>query len=187
MATHYKPTSDEVREARLFAKLTQQQSADMCLVTANTWARYEQGLTQMPAPIWKLFEYALTLQEIQGKTVEKKITVYEQRKLDKEAEEQRRAELEAKHAQKIAEREQAELAKREALLPVFDEWMGKLRKRFGNVIRDFENYEKSHELEMAIYQMEKLYTQYKDEVDAINNGTYREESMVEEELKGWTL
>jgi transcriptional regulator with XRE-family HTH domain len=187
MATHYKPTADEVRGARLFAKLTQQQSADMCQVTANTWARYEQGLTQMPAPVWKLFEYALTLQEIHGKKIEKKVTVYEQRKLDREAEAQRQAELEAKYAQKVAEREQEEMDRREELLPRFDELMGKLRKRFGHVIKDFENYEQSHELAMAIHHMEKMYTQYKDEIEAMNNGTYVEESWADEEFKGWML
>jgi hypothetical protein len=65
--------------------------------------------------------------------------------------------------------------------------MGTLRKRFGHVIRDFENYEASHELAMAIHQMEKLYSQYRDEVDASNKGTYREESMLDEELKDWTI
>jgi transcriptional regulator with XRE-family HTH domain len=59
MSKFYQPTPREVKEARLFAKLTQSESAELCLITSNTWARYEQGLTQMPAPIWKLFEYAI--------------------------------------------------------------------------------------------------------------------------------
>lgn len=59
MSKFYQPTPKEVKEARLFANLTQSESAELCLITANTWARYEQGSTQMPAPIWKLFEYAI--------------------------------------------------------------------------------------------------------------------------------
>lgn len=63
MSKYYQPTPKEVREARLFANLTQQECAELCLITGNTWARYEQGLTQMPAPIWKLFEYAIAHKE----------------------------------------------------------------------------------------------------------------------------
>jgi len=59
MGKFYQPTPKEVKEARLFANLTQAESAELCLVTANTWARYEQGASQMPPPIWKLFEYAI--------------------------------------------------------------------------------------------------------------------------------
>lgn len=59
MSKFYQPTPKEVKEARLFANLTQAESAELCLVSANTWARYEQGASQMPPPIWKLFEYAI--------------------------------------------------------------------------------------------------------------------------------
>jgi transcriptional regulator with XRE-family HTH domain len=89
MARYYQPTKEEVKEARLSANITQQECADMCMVTSNTWARYEQGMTKMPAPVWKLFEYALAHSMVENKP--KKLTVYEQRRLDK----QREADIEA--------------------------------------------------------------------------------------------
>lgn len=51
----YTPTPKEIREARIASDLTQKACADMCLVTVNSWARYEQGKMQMSPPIWELF------------------------------------------------------------------------------------------------------------------------------------
>ena len=51
----YTPTPKEIREARISSDLTQKACADMCLVTVNSWARYEQGKMQMSPPIWELF------------------------------------------------------------------------------------------------------------------------------------
>jgi transcriptional regulator with XRE-family HTH domain len=183
MAKYYSPTPEEIRSLRARLSFTQTEMAEFLMCSTNAYCKWEQGVTKMYPVVWNAVQIVVA----QAEPKEKKITVYEQRKLDKEAEEQRKAELEAKHAQKIAEREQAEMAKRDDLLPIFDEWMGKLRKRFGHVIRDFENYEKSHELEMAIHQMERLYEQYKTEVDASNNFDTYGESSLDEELKDWTL
>lgn len=55
MAKYYIPTADEVRNARIDTKLTQQAAAELCMTQPNTWARYEQGRIQMPAPVWELF------------------------------------------------------------------------------------------------------------------------------------
>jgi transcriptional regulator with XRE-family HTH domain len=55
MTKYYQPTADEIRNARIDTKLTQQTAAELCLITPNSWARYEQGNTQMPPPIWELF------------------------------------------------------------------------------------------------------------------------------------
>jgi transcriptional regulator with XRE-family HTH domain len=55
MTKYYQPTADEIKNARLDTKLTQQAAAELCLITPNSWARYEQGNTQMPPPIWELF------------------------------------------------------------------------------------------------------------------------------------
>lgn len=55
MAKYYIPTADEVRSARIDTKLTQQAAAELCMTQPNTWARYEQGRIQMPAPVWELF------------------------------------------------------------------------------------------------------------------------------------
>lgn len=52
----YKPPKEQVKDMRKVLKLTQQECADMCLIQSNTWARYEQGTIQMPAPIWELFK-----------------------------------------------------------------------------------------------------------------------------------
>jgi transcriptional regulator with XRE-family HTH domain len=103
MSKFYQPTPKEVKEARLFANLTQAESAELCLVTANTWARYEQGASQMPPPIWKLFEYAIAhrdaSQSMKGKAKDNAVTAEEKALLedfmkdwDKEA-----LELEAKN------------------------------------------------------------------------------------------
>lgn len=59
MPKFYQPTPNEVKEARQSSRLTQAEAAELCMITSTTWARYEQGLSAMPAPIWKLFEYAL--------------------------------------------------------------------------------------------------------------------------------
>jgi transcriptional regulator with XRE-family HTH domain len=55
MAKYYIPTADEVKSARIDTKLTQQAAAELCMTQPNTWARYEQGRIQMPAPVWELF------------------------------------------------------------------------------------------------------------------------------------
>lgn len=59
MPKFYQPTPSEVKEARQSSRLTQAEAAELCMITSTTWARYEQGLSAMPPPIWKLFEYAL--------------------------------------------------------------------------------------------------------------------------------
>jgi transcriptional regulator with XRE-family HTH domain len=59
MSKYYTPTKQEIRRARLDVDLTQRECADLCLITSTTWSRYEQGLSQMPPPMWKLFRYAL--------------------------------------------------------------------------------------------------------------------------------
>lgn len=92
MTTYYQPNKEEVKEARLFAKLTQQECADLCLVTSNTWARYEQGTTIMPAPIWKLFEYALAYRTASITEKPRRLTVYEQRRLENQKAEDSEAE-----------------------------------------------------------------------------------------------
>jgi transcriptional regulator with XRE-family HTH domain len=85
MSKFYQPTPKEVKEARLFANLTQAESAELCLVTANTWARYEQGASQMPPPIWKLFEYAIAhrdaSQSIKGKAKDPNAPTAEEMKM----------------------------------------------------------------------------------------------------------
>jgi transcriptional regulator with XRE-family HTH domain len=85
MSKFYQPTPKEVKEARLFANLTQAESAELCLVTANTWARYEQGASQMPPPIWKLFEYAIAhrdaSQSMKGKVKEPNAATPEEQKI----------------------------------------------------------------------------------------------------------
>jgi transcriptional regulator with XRE-family HTH domain len=86
MSKFYQPTPKEVKEARLFANLTQAESAELCLVTANTWARYEQGASQMPPPIWKLFEYAIAhrdaSQSMKGKAKDNAVTAEEKALLE---------------------------------------------------------------------------------------------------------
>jgi transcriptional regulator with XRE-family HTH domain len=52
---YYTPTPKEIKDARTSSNLTQEDCAKMCLLTTNTWSRYEQGKVQMPPPIWELF------------------------------------------------------------------------------------------------------------------------------------
>jgi transcriptional regulator with XRE-family HTH domain len=55
MTKYYEPTAQEIKSARIDTKLTQHTAAELCLITPTSWARYEQGRIQMPAPIWELF------------------------------------------------------------------------------------------------------------------------------------
>jgi transcriptional regulator with XRE-family HTH domain len=55
MTKYYEPTAEEIKSARIDTKLTQQTASELCLITPTSWARYEQGRTQMPPPIWELF------------------------------------------------------------------------------------------------------------------------------------
>jgi transcriptional regulator with XRE-family HTH domain len=75
----YTPTPKEIREARISSDLTQKTCADMCLVTVNSWARYEQGKIQMSAPIWELFilkvaQLTLEAKPVASKAVDPNIT-----------------------------------------------------------------------------------------------------------------
>lgn len=97
MSSYYVPSAEEIKDARLSAKLTQQDSAHMCLVSANSWARYEQGVMKMSAPIWELFIMKVAQLTLVQQEQPKKLTVYEQRRLDK----QREAEIEAAEMRKL--------------------------------------------------------------------------------------
>lgn len=66
MSKFYEPTASEIKNARIDTKLTQQTAAELCLITPTSWARYEQGRVQMPAPLWELFIMKVAELSIKG-------------------------------------------------------------------------------------------------------------------------
>lgn len=75
----YTPTPTEIKDARVSSNLTQEACAKMCLLTTNTWSRYEQGRVQMPPPIWELFilkvaQLTLEAKPVASKAVDPNIT-----------------------------------------------------------------------------------------------------------------
>ena len=80
----YTPTPNEIKDARLSSNLTQEACAKMCLLTTNTWSRYEQGRVQMPPPIWELFilkvaQLSLEAKPVASKAVDPNITTPEEK------------------------------------------------------------------------------------------------------------
>jgi len=49
------PSSDEVRQARESAGLSQAKAAARALVSLRAWIKYESGERKIPAPTWALF------------------------------------------------------------------------------------------------------------------------------------
>ena len=170
MPKYYSPTPEEIRALRAKLNYTQAEMADLLMCSPNSIAKWEQGVNSMIPVIWNAVQIVVS----QATQKEKKLTVYEQKQLDKQAEAEKLAQQEERYKQRIAAREQEEMDRREALMPRFEELMDTLKLRFGRQIKEFEQCEASHELDTAIMHMEKLYAQFKDEVDAMNNGTYVE-------------
>jgi DNA-binding XRE family transcriptional regulator len=54
------PTADQVRAARIRAKLTQEQAGRLIYVHRQTWNRYESGEIDMPAASWELWKMKTT-------------------------------------------------------------------------------------------------------------------------------
>jgi transcriptional regulator with XRE-family HTH domain len=48
-------TPDQIKKARLDAKLTQQAAADLVGITLKAWQHYEYALRNIPPLRWKLF------------------------------------------------------------------------------------------------------------------------------------
>lgn len=68
---YYTPTPQEIKDARISSNLTQEACAKMCLLTTNTWSRYEQGKVQMPPPIWELFIMKVAQLSLKAKPMDK--------------------------------------------------------------------------------------------------------------------
>ena len=49
------PTPRQIKQTRTEAGLTQQQAADMVMVTKRAWQYYEAGQREMSAAVWELF------------------------------------------------------------------------------------------------------------------------------------
>jgi DNA-binding transcriptional regulator YiaG len=49
------PTKFEIKAARYRAELTQAKAAELCHVGIRAWQMWEQGLREMPIPVWELF------------------------------------------------------------------------------------------------------------------------------------
>lgn len=49
------PTSEQIREARAAADLTQAEAAAKVFTTPNVWSQWERGLRRMHPAFWALF------------------------------------------------------------------------------------------------------------------------------------
>ncbi len=51
----FAPSADELKQARLDAKLTQAAAAELVGITTRAWQYYEAGATTIKIPTWRLF------------------------------------------------------------------------------------------------------------------------------------
>lgn len=55
------PTSEEIKIARIRAKLSQEECAYLTYVTSTTWSRWETGRTLMNPLVWEAFQHKVKL------------------------------------------------------------------------------------------------------------------------------
>jgi len=54
------PTSEEIKIARIRAKLSQDECAYLTYVSVNTWSRWETGKHPMNPLVWEAFQHKVT-------------------------------------------------------------------------------------------------------------------------------
>jgi len=57
------PTSEQIRTARLMARLTLEEAASLVYRTKRNWSQWEKGTRQMDAALWEFFKIQLERQE----------------------------------------------------------------------------------------------------------------------------
>jgi len=60
----YSPTSENVRQARDAAGLTQTQAAALIGASLRSWQEWEQGKTKMHPGLWRLFRHLAGIERI---------------------------------------------------------------------------------------------------------------------------
>jgi transcriptional regulator with XRE-family HTH domain len=169
MSKAHLPTGNEVRETRLSLGFTQKEAAEICTITPTSWARYEQGQTQMPSYIWELFTVKVAYTKMLEAQTNKpeKLTVYDKKKADQEAEEERKRLQQERYQQKIDERDRIEQERRTYLRGHIADLKERVGRKYPQVHKDFLDAESAYEITNAILKIENYYKQYRAEIDAL--------------------
>lgn len=182
------PTKEEIKRTRLMADMTQVKASQVCMLAPTSWSRYEQGVNEMPAYIWKLFNMVLAEKEWKAKIAELEEKIQELKGSSKfaferkaELAEQERLEAEEKERKYQAMLEKAyqqEMQRREEFRPTLEYWKDIVRVKIKNIdeITKAKTEDYQGMVEVA-RQLEKFYHDNKAEIDARIEGTWVEPEM----------
>ncbi len=169
MSKYYTPTYQEIRMLRSRLDMSQPEFAELLMCSPATVSKWEQGVNQMPPMVWHASQIIVAKAEEDATPVAKpeKLTVYDKKKADQEAEEERKRLQQERYQQKIDERDRIEQERRIYLRGHIADLKERVGRKYPQVHKDFLDAESAYEITNAILKIENYYKQYRAEIDAL--------------------
>lgn len=170
MAKYYTPSNHEIRALRSRLEMSQPEMAELLMCSPATISKWEQGVNTMPPMCWHAAQIIVAKAEEDKQPTQERLTVYDKKKADREAEEQKKLEAQERYQRRLMELRLEEEAKFEAFNEHFEDLKDRIGKFYAKVHTDpqFENLDTSADVGRAILLVEQMYRSNKDRIEALN-------------------
>lgn len=169
MGKFHTPTNHEIRALRSRLEMSQPEMAELLMCSPATISKWEQGVNTMPPMVWHAAQIIVAKAEEDATPTQERLTVYDKKKADREAEEQKKLEAKERYEQRRLAIEQEYADRKARYLEHFRDIQARVARHRPQAMTDFEGkLEGFYDVAQSIGQLENYYfNMYKKQIDEL--------------------